>query len=430
MKSLLLPPQDQVFWYLREPNIKPLAHDVKTDVVVVGGGMAGLSAAQRFRSQGLNVILIEKNYCGAGASGKSSGFITPDSELPLDFFNKKYGVAEAKRIWELVKNGVALIKNNIKEYHLDCDYQEQDTLVVANSQNAFLNNITGEHTTRLSMDYASTLYTEETLRTILSSSGYYGGVSYGGTFGIQGYRYCYGMKRILQEQGVLIYEETPAITIHDHLVVTPLAQIKADHIIVCTDRFTDSFDALKDKVYHAQTFLMLSSPLSDEHVRKIFPTRKFMVWDTDFIYQYFRITGDNRMMVGGSTIWHAYSSTEKHNNLYAARKLTRYITQKFPEIPLNFEYIWPGMIGISKDIFPIAGHDKDMPSVYYITAASGLPWAAALGLYSADRILNKNTSFDEYLSPYRPTVLGTYAPSILGMKLTFMISNVLTVGSL
>jgi len=90
-KPLVLPPQDQVFWYLHEPDIKPLTHDIKTNVVVIGGGMAGLSAAQSFHAQGLKVVLIEKNYCGAGASGKSSGFITPDSELPLDFFNTKYG---------------------------------------------------------------------------------------------------------------------------------------------------------------------------------------------------------------------------------------------------------------------------------------------------------------------------------------------------
>jgi gamma-glutamylputrescine oxidase len=425
-----LPPQDQVFWYLHEPDIKPLTHDITADVVVVGGGMAGLSAAQSFHAQGLKVVLIEKNYCGAGASGKSSGFITPDSELPLAYFKKKYGVTEAQRIWRLVTSGVAFIKNNIKQYNIACDYQEQDTLVVATSQRAFQNNITAEHTTRLSMNYESTLYTPDALSHILGADGYYGGVSYGGTFGIQGYRYCYAMKRILQEQGVQVYEETPALEVQDHLVITPSARITAERIVMCTDRFTAASDTLKDKVYHAQTFLMLSAPLSDEQIRKIFPTRNFMIWDTDLVYHYFRITGDNRMMVGGSDLWYTYSSIEQHNNNYVARKLTHYIAQKFSHIPLHFEYIWPGMIGMSKDIFPLAGYDEKMPSVYYITAASGLPWAAALGVHSVARIVHNDTSFDDYLSLYRSTVLGSYAPFLLGTKLTFMLSNFLTIGSL
>ena len=74
MKLFPYLPQDEVFWYLNESAIKPLTHDIKTDVVIIGGGMAGLSAAQKFLEKNVKVVLIEKNYCGSGATGKSSGF--------------------------------------------------------------------------------------------------------------------------------------------------------------------------------------------------------------------------------------------------------------------------------------------------------------------------------------------------------------------
>ena len=76
---------NQVYWYnKKEIEYLPILNDhKKAEVVVVGGGMAGLSVAQRLIREGKQVSLIEKDFCGSGASGKTSGFITPDSEIEL-----------------------------------------------------------------------------------------------------------------------------------------------------------------------------------------------------------------------------------------------------------------------------------------------------------------------------------------------------------
>jgi gamma-glutamylputrescine oxidase len=430
MKSMHVLPQDQVFWYLNAVPAAPLTHDIATDVLVVGGGMAGLTAAQEFRAKGYKVVLIEKNYCGAGASGKSSGFITPDSELSLFELMRIFGAETGKKLWDLIGSGVGTIQNNIETYNIDCDYQAQDTLILANSSRTFNNDIQKEYNNRQQAGYASTLYTQNEVGSVIGSTGYKGGISYGGTFGIRAYNYCLGMKKVLQEMGVTIYEETPAINIQEKMVTTPQATIKADRIIVCTDRFEPTASLLWDKVYHVQTFLMLSAPLSQQNIKKIFPARPFMVWDTDMIYQYYRITGDNRLMLGGSDLLYTYSKNETHGNNRVAKKLMNYFHTKFPSVPVEFEYMWPGLIGISKDVFPVAGFDKNMPSVYYIAGACGLPFAAALGTHCADRIINDNHTFDDYFSPYRSSALGPITQTILGTRLTFALSNFLSVGSL
>ena len=85
--------KDQVYWYaMREPlKPRPLSEDIQVDVAIVGGGMAGLMAAQEASRRGASVAVVEAEYCGAGASGKSSGFITPDSELELSDLVANYG---------------------------------------------------------------------------------------------------------------------------------------------------------------------------------------------------------------------------------------------------------------------------------------------------------------------------------------------------
>lgn len=429
MKLSSFLPQDQVFWYLNKHKVQPLTENLTTDIVVIGGGMAGLSAAQSFQKKGFQVVLLEKNHCGSGASGKSSGFITPNSELSLHDLARLHGVPEAKRLWEFVTSGVKGIQNNITKFNFDCDYQIQDTLVVANTHRKFLSELVTEHAIREQLGYSSILYSSDQLHEILGSRRYKGGLKYSGSFGIHAYHYCLGMKKMLQERGVRIYEETPAIDIQEHMVKTPTAIIEAKHIIVCTDRYATSLDTLKNLVYHAQTFLTISTPLSDIQIKKIFPEKQCMIWDTDLIYHYYRLTGDNRLLLGGADILDTYANNEKHNNTRTIKKLARYFNEKFPEVNIQFEYVWPGLIGISKDLFPLAGHDAKMPSVYYITAATGLPWAAALGAHSAERIINNDTSFDHLFSPYRSFKVGPLAQSILGTRLTFALSNFLTSGS-
>jgi len=429
MKMSSFLPQDQVFWYVNRRDIKPLEKDITTDVVVIGGGMAGLTAAQSFQKRGLAVVLLEKNFCGSGATGKSSGFITPDAELSLGDLINSHGESHAQKLWKFIESGVDSIRNNIEGFNIECDYQKQDTLIVANTKRAFMSDITADHNSRRKLDYESTLYQDHELPDVLGSNQYKGGMSYGDSFGIHGYRYCSGMQHILQEQGVQIYEETPVIDIQDHVVKTPVATVKAEHIVVCTDRFAQSLDTLYDKVYQVQTFIMLSAPLTVIQIKKIFPQDLYMVWDTDLVYNYYRVTGDNRLILGGSSLLHSYVGQETHNPSSINKKLTRYFNEKFPGVDVRFEYTWPGLIGITKDIFPIAGHDKIMPSVYYIAGAAGLPWASALGAYSAEAILDKNSTFDHFLSPYRTFKLGSFTQHILGRRLTFALSNFLEVGS-
>lgn len=416
--KLLWPPQDQSFWYLQREAVKPLCADIKTQVVIVGGGMAGLTAAQAFANQGKQVVLLEQYYCGAGASGKSSGFITPNAELSLHDFDLRYGKDAAKRIWDQINFGTEKIRTNILTYSLACDYQLQDTIIVANDRKS-LQVLKDENKDLEKLGYKSAFYDENSIKNYVGSQEYSGGVRYENTFGIDGYAYCQEMKKILVQQGVDIYEETPVIQIDERSVKTAKALVSADHIIVCVDRFLPDLGLLNKEIYHAQTFLMVSQVLASEQLKAIFPENNYMVWDTEFIYNYFRVTGQGRLLLGGGSALTTYDKKESFHNQYMYNKLTRYFAKQFPSLSIQFEQYWPGLIGISKDIGPIAGPDKDRPSIYYVSAAAGLPIAAALGSYAAEHILQKRTDLDQYLNPYRSYFISSGLQRILGTKLSF-----------
>lgn len=418
------PPQDQVFWYLNRGAVAPLAQDLHVDVAIIGGGMAGLSAAQAFNKKGKKVAVFEQYYCGSGATGKSSGFITPNAELSLTDFSERYSIDAAHKIWQFITSGVDDIRANIKQHNFVCDYTEQNSLVVANSKSDF-KTLVEEHKNLEKCGYTTKLYTQETVRRHLNTQRYYGGVEYEDTFGINAYLYCQELKKYLQSVGILIYEETPVAAVHDHTLRTLHATVTADYIIVCADRFTPDLGFLEQEVYHAQTFLLVSQQLTDEQIRTIFPAQHLMVWDTDLIYSYFRLTGDKRLLVGGGSLLTTYASKPVHEYARITKKLINYIKTTFPTLDLQFEQHWPGLIGLSKDIGPLAGRDKNNPHIYCIAAAAGLPIAAALGRYSADHLLDGRTDLDTYFSPYRSFPISGLAQSILGNKISFALSNLI-----
>lgn len=419
-------PDDSVFWYLKNRTKTPaLSHNLTADVVIVGGGMAGLSAAQGFADKGLSVIVLEKSFCGGGASGKSSGFITPDSEMDLTYFNRTFGEKDAIKLWNFISEGVALIERNIKTFNLDCDYQKQDTLIVANSSWAF-KRIKEESDTRKQFGYTSRLYDEQAVGSVVNSPGYHGGVLYGNSFGIQTYRYLQGMKDVLMQKGVRIYEECAVTGIHSHGVEVNGIRVQGDAIVVCADAWAPNLGVLKSTIYHAQTFIMLSNPLSDKQMKTIFPQENLMVWDSDLVYQYYRLVEGNRLLLGGASVLSTFWPWEQHHDSFIARKLNNYWKKKFPETPLTFPYMWPGLIGVSLDVMPIAGKDPHNSWLYYIAGATGLPWAATLGTYSTQCIVEGKTDMDRFFNPERRFPLGTWPRYFVGKPLTFAWSNFLS----
>jgi|SRR5579872_1325112 len=416
------PPQDQVLWYLKRITQPACRENISTDVAIIGGGMAGLSAAHAFHNKGKKVVLLEQYYCGSGASGKSSGFITPNAELSFTDFSRMYNRDIARTIWDFITSGTHDIRNNITRYQLACDYAPQNTLMVANTQRA-LKNLAIEYTNLAHAGYKTAFYTTDTIRQHIGSNGYCGGVGYADTFCINSYLYCQEMKQILQKAGVLIFEDTAVTGMHDHTITTPHADITADYIIVCTDRFMPQLGLLTQTVYQVQTFLMISEQLTDEQVRTIFPQDNLLAWDSDLVYNYFRMTPNQQLLLGGGSLLTTYATHTQHESSYMFKKLIRYFEKKFPGLNIQFKQMWPGLIGLSKDIAPIAGRDKDKPFLYYIAACAGLPIAAALGRYSAENLLEGNTALDDYFSPYRSFAIGGMAQSILGTKLTFALCN-------
>ncbi|MGB9003289.1 MAG: FAD-binding oxidoreductase [Nitrosotalea sp.] len=411
---------------IKEPIRPPLKGDIKTDVLVVGAGASGLAAALRLASSGRKVVLIDKNICGGSSTGKSAGFLTPDSELELSQLLRKYGTTGAKDLWEVAAKGVEIMASNIKEHKIECDLQLQDCLFIGKGASGW-KDVQEEVEARKKLGYSSTLYTESEVPSVLGSRAYSGAIRYTGTYGVNPLLYAQGIKEILLDKGVEIYESSEVLSYDDHTVHTHLGSATADEIIFCIDKPKQEITKYCEDVYHAQTFLSISEPLGDDDITNLFPQGPLQCWDSDLIYTYFRLTGTKRLLVGGGDTLTTYAK----NDTTTPRVINRVINNLKEKIPsirnLRFIQYWQGRIDMTSDLIPTVLRDPARPWTHFVLGCVGLPWATFCGDFVARNVLDNkgldNEKFYRYFSDDRKFLIPTGMEKILGKQLVFTINN-------
>ena len=421
----------QNWWFttllgIKGPIRPPLKDHIKTDVLIVGAGASGLAAALRLAGSGKKVVLLDRNICGGSSTGKSAGFLTPDSELELSQLLRKYGQQGAKDLWEVAARGVETMVSNIKKHKIECDLQIQDCLFIGKGSSGW-KDVQEEVEARKKLGYSSTVYTEDEVPSVLGSKAYSGAIRYPGTFGVNPLLYAQGIKQVLLDNNVEIFESSEIISYNGHTVYTHLGSVTADEIIFCIDKPKPEVTKYYKEVYHAQTFLSISEPLGDEDIAELFPQGPLQCWDSDLVYTYFRLTGGNRLLVGGGDLLTTYAK----NDTTTPRVINRVITNLKEKIPsirdLRFVQYWEGRIDMTRDLIPTVLRDPAHPWIHFVLGCVGLPWATFCGDFAARNVLDNkeldNEKYYRYFSPDRKFLLPLWLEQILGKRLVFTVNN-------
>jgi gamma-glutamylputrescine oxidase len=423
----------QNWWFttLLEKKYKtclPLQNNIECDVLIIGGGMSGVSAAAAFIGKGLKVVLVEKNILGGSSSGKSAGFLTPDSELELSQLVRRYGVKGANEIWQIPIQGIQLIKRYVEQYQIQCDFRKQDSLFLGIGNSGW-QDVKDEIDCRKKVGFNNqSLYDNNNLQTILTSTGFSGATQYDETYGINTLQYLQGIKNSLLNNGIKIYESTEVKSINGNIAKTHGGSIKANQIVVAIDKITNSFSPLAKEIFHAQTFLSVSEPLTNKEVDTLFPTQKeFQMWDSTLVYSYWRLIEGNRILLGGgNAITTFLPNAWYHQNVI--KGVHKRFKQHFPFLQnLNFIQYWPGLIDTTRDLLPTLTKGPSNKSIHYIMGVVGLPWASFCGDFVARNILNTATAdeakYYEYLSDRRYFAFAANMGKIIGKPALFALSN-------
>ncbi len=352
----------------RGPGFAPLAGDVSCDVAIVGGGLAGLSAALELAQRGLTVRLLEAREVGWGASGRNGGQAIHGLACDQDTIEQQLGLDEAKRVWAMSIEALDLIRERIATHAIDCDWRDGYLgLATSARKGAAL----AAWADRMGSVYGYPLRRigPGEVRDWIASPRYHSGVHDPRSGHLHPLKYTLGLARAAAAAGAVLHERTPVQALRHGepaQIVTARGTVSARRVLLAGNVYLHGIaPALEPRIMPVGTYIACSERLDPALADSLVPSRS-AVCDTNFVLDYFRTTNDHRMLYGGRV---SYSTVTPAR---LPESMRRRMVQTFPQLAAaKVEYAWGGFVDISMSRAPDFGRLPGHGNVYYLQGFSG-----------------------------------------------------------
>lgn len=338
----------------------------KADVVVIGGGFTGLSAAAHLAKAGSNVVLIEAHRFGDGASGRNGGQLGTGQRSWAEELEAEYGLTRAKALFDMAEEAKAHLLEFAEANRIDIDYMPGQMSVAHKKR--FVDDYKA-HTeimaNRFDYPHLSFMNAKETADR-LGSTHYFGGVRDAGTGHIHPLKLVVGTARVAAEAGAHLHENTPATGIATNggkvQVTTPKGTITADKCLIAVNAYGGTLEQVSAAhIMPIGSFIGATVPLGADS--PVLPGGE-SVDDSRFVVRYFRKSKDGRLLFGGREIYAVSDPKDIHIGI------RRQIAEIYPALKdVEITHGWGGYVGITVPRKPFVR--EVMPNVISAGGYSG-----------------------------------------------------------
>lgn len=368
-----------------------LTTGITADICVIGGGFTGISAALELAKRGRQVVLLEANAVGWGASGRNGGQLLPD--FPCSDLGKiadAAGLSE-KALFDLSLQAVQLAKDRIAEYQIDCDFS-------AGTADAAVKPLHLDEMKKWAETVATkyghpppTVLDAVGFREIVASRRYCGG-SLDNTGGhLHPLKYTLGLAAAAAAAGVRLYEGSTVIGLSenkDWTIRTTTGTVRCQHVVYAGNAYGGRLlPKVGACVMPVGTYIGATKPLGDAASRLIADNR--CVCDSKFVLDYYRCSADKRLLFGGRASYSARRPANLEHSLH------RRMVAVFPQLAdAEFDYVWGGFVAITQSRFPHIG--RVGRSLYFAHGFSGhgVAMSGFAGRIIADAVCAETEKFD------------------------------------
>ncbi len=379
------------------PTHAPLRGDIRADVCIVGGGLAGLSAALDLRARGMDVVLLEAMHVGWGASGRNGGQALVGYSSELEPFERQLGRDAAHTAWDVSLQAIDLMKERIAAHDIACDWMPGAMTVAVTPRKRDGLKHWVEHMQR---EYGYThmrWMDKDALEREVQSRRYVGGLldEYSGH--VHPLNYTLGLARAAAAAGVRLHEGSevrqvlPAAQAGGGraLVRTNAGTVRATHVLLAGNMHLVPVEPrLAQRIMPVGTYIIATEPLGRERANALIPSRA-CISDNQFVLDYYRLSADDRMLFGGRV---SYSTLSPRD---LAASMRRDMLRVFPQLgDVQVTHAWGGFVDITMNRAPDFG--RIAPDVLYLQGFSGhgLALTGMAGRLAAEAIAGQAERFD------------------------------------
>ena len=410
------------FWSLTAAPLRlpALDGDLHVDVVIVGGGIAGLTIAYRLTKEGRRVAVVEDGEVGSGETGRTSAHLVSALDDRFTHLEELFGREDARIIARSHQQAIADVERIVKDERIDCGFARVPGYLVLHPTDV-ADTLNEELSAAVRMGLPVSRVEE-----VPGTHGLGGAIRFADQAKFHPMKYLHGLVRAIERDGGRVFERTHADEITHQGVTANGRRIAADHVVVATN------SPVIDKYW----IHLVQAPYRTYMVGALVPKGSLpdaLWWDTgDHAvsrdlppYHYVRIVehddAHDLLLCGGEdhpTGVTAGTQVPEEDRYLALEKWAR---EHFGAG--EFVYRWSGQVIEPLDSVAYIGRDPfNRDNVYIVTGDSGngLTHATIAGSLITDLIMGRSTPLERIYAPSRfqllkagKTLLGEFVSGLM-----------------
>ncbi|WP_158890894.1 NAD(P)/FAD-dependent oxidoreductase [Amycolatopsis anabasis] len=374
-------------WVDRPTTLEPaLSGEVTCDVAVLGGGLGGMAAALRLAEHGRDVVLVEADLCGWGASARNAGYITPTLGSDPRILKTFYG-DRVRGLYRFATNAVSFTEELIDGHAIECGYRPTGNVAAFRRMTA-----------RAKPGRRSVVGDAERLGI---PPAFPGGmhIKVGGT--VNPGQLALGVRETVRASNVRVFERSPVTGVVDAgdgvRIDLPGGRIRASQAILTTNAFANELPiAPRNLSTPVWVTAVETGPVTSGQLDEAGWTSRVPITTNHFVMQSFRLTNRGTIVFTTRSLQTARRPrADRMPDQAVVDDLMRGFRERFPTLAdIPPARAWGGWIGLTPSNMAVAGQAS--PRVHYSLACNGhgLPQAPYLGTLLADRLCDKGMHDD------------------------------------
>jgi gamma-glutamylputrescine oxidase len=381
-----------------------LQGEIRCDVCVVGGGFTGLSAALHLAERDYDVVLLEAERVGWGASGRNGGQLNSGQRKSQGELERGLGKEAARRLWDLAEEAKATVKDCIARYGIACDFKAGVLHAAYKPGDVRELKEGAEH---LARDYGYgqlQAVSRAEMAEMLGTGIYHGGTLDSGAGHLHPLNYALGLARAAVEAGARLFDDSRVVGTEagrPNILRTARGLVRARYLVLACNGYLDGLEPrIAGKIMPINNFMLATAPLGEAGARSLIRD-DVAVCDTKFVVDYYRLSAEGRLLFGGGE---TYTRRFPRDMKGFVR---RYMLRVYPQLAdTAIDYAWGGTLAITLNRLPCFGRLE--PDTFYAQGYSGqgVALTSLAGKLIAEAVAGTAERFDVFARIPKPGFPG------------------------
>lgn len=342
-----------------------LERDIEADVVVVGGGITGVSAAYHAVKAGFKTVLIEKNSIASGSAGKNGGMVVEGLHIDLVEAVKDMGPETALNLWQGTVNARDYVVSLIHKHGINCDFLQEGSFYFAKGS---------DDTEYIEKEFNQRIATGLSGKLIEQFPTHKKGIFVEKDCSLHPVKFIRGLLDIAEKEGLLVFENTQALLFNKNFIKTDKGTVYAKRVVIAVESDMQEIETTNAIV--KRELAMVTDPLPKEFFENMKWEKGGMFWNTGYDYVPVRKI-QNRLLFNDSV---SLNSSEQDLQQCQKRAFNSFF-KLFPNIPRDqifISHFWTGLLLYPKSNKPTI-REKEGQYEIFGSGGNGLTNGIMLG---------------------------------------------------